>query len=450
MPPSLIAAAVLGLAMLVVGRQVRIAKLRRGLDQPLDDVPPELQQRWFQDPVIAGAGAITAVDAVWALSQVDPRVLDAIDFAHGSKAFQSYPELVHHVEDVVGRGDAALTGMVSQYKGYFGELAVADHLRAQGHLVEMSTSPNEAGVDAVVDGQPVQIKSGLESSAVTEHLEKYPDVPVITVAEHAEVFDGAEMVTVLPDVSGAALEASTRETLDGIGDLSEVGFDFPLITAAISGATNIAAVARGTRDLETALEFTGADTVGVGGGGFVGAKTGGLAGAAVAGPFGAAVGAVLGAVGGSVAGRKLAKLFKERGLRAARTELNTTLAELPEAFGEALARKEHALMLRAWEASPRGGLRWMWPTQPWLLRREIAARYRRWAKSCGRVRGELAEVAQQAMRGGLEQSSALGGALLQGGLGEPVFSGRLQALAARAKAAAERVQAELRRLGYTG
>lgn len=440
-------------AMVVVAlganaRTRRIDRLQATLEAPLAEVPPELAARWRPDPVLGGAVAVTALDAIYNLSQIDPGVLDAIDAAHGTRAFESYPELVGHVQEVAGRGDLAFTGMVSQYKGYVGELTVADHLRAQGHHVELSDTPNEAGVDALVDGQPVQIKSGLDSSAVTEHLEHYPDVPVITVAEHGEVFADAEMVTVLPDVSGAALEATTREALGGMDELAEVGFDMPLITIAISGASNVVQVWRGNRDVATALEFTGADTVGVGGGGFAGAQAGGVMGAAVGGPVGAALGAVAGAVAGSVAGRKLAKVWKERGLREARGQFNAVLAEVPDAMGEALSAKARELAKCSRDAEPRGLRGWLWPDAGWLVRREVSRRYAGWAARCSKFRVRVAHEAAEASNQGGEALAALGGTLLQRGSEEPVFSARLQALGSRAKDAAERVQQELRRLGY--
>ena len=233
-----------GLSFLVA-RGVHVGSLRRQLERRLVDVPPDLAKRWTRDPVILGAAGVTAIDAIHGLSQIDPGVLDAIDAAHGAKAFESYPELVAHVEGVAGRGDAAFGGMVSQYKGYLGEQTVAEHLRAQGHHVVMPDTPNEAGIDAWVDGQPVQIKSGLDAGGITEHLERYPDVPVITVAEHADAFADEDMVTALPEVSGAALEATTAETLQGIEEFGDFALDIPIITAVISGATNITRVARG-------------------------------------------------------------------------------------------------------------------------------------------------------------------------------------------------------------
>ncbi len=446
---TLLAAVASGGAGLVflAARSAHVGSLRRQLERQLADVPPDLAKRWTRDPVIAGVAGVTAIDAIHGLSQIDPSVLEAIDAAHGAKAFESYPELVEHVQDVAGRGDAAFSGMVSQYKGYLGEQAVAEHLRAQGHHVEMPDAPNEAGIDAWVDGQPVQIKSGLDASGISEHLERYPDVPVITVAEHADAFAGEEMVTVLPEVSGATLEATTTETLQGIEGVGDFALDIPIITAVISGATNIYRVARGDSDIGTAAEFTAADTIGVGFGGVAGAKAGALAGSFL-GPIGAAVGAIGGGIGGALFGRQLSGLFKERKLRAAQKDLRTALMEIPRAHLEALESKEWALEQHARSVQPRGLWPWLWPNGGWVVRRKIADRYRAWAWRCrvaaSRLNGEIYAAAGSAGQDGVAE---LGQRLLQGGAREPVFSARLQGLVTRMGEAVERINVELRKLG---
>ena len=48
---------------------------------------------------------------------------------HGSRLFDNYGALSKHVEGVLSRGEAASVGLVSQYKGHFGEQVFAEHLR---------------------------------------------------------------------------------------------------------------------------------------------------------------------------------------------------------------------------------------------------------------------------------------------------------------------------------
>ncbi len=131
------------------------------------------------------SASVTLADAVFQLHRIDPGVLKAIDAAKGGQAFDNYNQLVKQVESVTSRGESAAQGLVSNYKGYYGEQILADTLRANGHHVEMADSPNQEGWDALVDGQPVQFKVGLGTSGIEEHLAKNPDIPVFTVGEHA-------------------------------------------------------------------------------------------------------------------------------------------------------------------------------------------------------------------------------------------------------------------------
>lgn len=54
-----------------------------------------------------------------------------------------------------------------------------DQMIADGHDVGPAEASNTPGLDLLVDGQPVQVKCGTALSNLTEHFEKYPDIPVI-------------------------------------------------------------------------------------------------------------------------------------------------------------------------------------------------------------------------------------------------------------------------------
>jgi len=333
------------------------------------------------DPGIALPAGATALDAVFQLHRIDPNVLNAIDQAHGSSAFSSYNDLVSHVEAVGSRGEAAFTGMVSQYKGYLGENLMAQHLREQGHHVELATEPNQAGWDALVDGEPVQIKVG-GPETISEHLEKYPDIPVITVAENADKFAGEPMVMAVKELSGESIEEATTQTLQGIDGLDDVGLDFPVVTAVLSGARNLSLVASGDSDLGTAIKYTAADTVGVGAGGAAGAKAGTMIGGAIGGPIGAGIGAVIGGIGGAIMGRKGARHFKEGALREAEERLNCAVSRYPDLYGAALQKKAGVLEQTAREVQP-GGLRaTIWPSLGDTAGEGIAGKYREWSERC--------------------------------------------------------------------
>lgn len=326
-----------GLALLLTARSLHVSRLKRLLGQPLPGIPPELEEAWLSGPsagygAVLSAGGVTLADAVFQLHRIDPGVLNAIDAAKGGQAFESYNQLVEQVESVANRGQAAVQGLVSNYKGYYGEQILADTLRAKGHHVEMADSPNQEGWDALVDGQPVQFKVGLGTGGIEEHLIKNPDIPVFTVGEHAETYADNDMVTAVEGTSGSEIQETVEETLEGVDGLDDVAFDFPLVTLMISGAKNARLVAKGQSDGWTAVEYTVADTVAVGGGGALGGKAGAMIGGLVGGPIGAMLGGLIGGIGGAMAGRSLSNDYKEQGLRQAQESLESALAMYPVAY----------------------------------------------------------------------------------------------------------------------
>ena len=444
---SLIVVVVLVFGVVVI-RALRIISVSGNMDKPLEGLPDELQERWSHDPVVLGSVGVTAIDAIYHLSQIDSRVLDAIDYSKGSLSFDSYNDLVNQVQDVFGRGPDAVAGLVNLNKGFLGELTITDHLRTQGHFVTMPNIPNEPGVDAWVDGNPVQIKSGLNPAGISTHLEKYPDIPVITVGEHAEVFANEEMVTALPEISGTALESLTENTLEGIDELADVGGDIPIVTAVISGTRNFHRVYKGDSDVLTALEFTASDTIGIGGGIFAGAKAGLIVGGAVGGPWGAAIGSIAGSIGGSIFGRGLSKYWKERGLRDARRRLQTSLAKLPEEYIAGLRTKIGALQIQEQRVKPSGFRSWLWPDQDWVVRSRIANQYKLWAERCRNLQVSLHERAIIAKQSGQEDLALLGQEILQDGFEEPVFTSGLQGLSPQISASIDEVTKELRKHGW--
>lgn len=389
--PVLIVAA--ACATYFVARSILVAGHKRHLKAALR---PEAVEPWAHNDigtepwtnVTAGAG-VTAIDALWELHRIDDEVLEAYDAAHGTKQM-TYRQLVAHVQEKFSHGPQALAGEIRRIKGYLGERHLADHLANQGHHVEMANSPNQQGWDAYVDGERVQLKAGLDPSAITQHLAQHPDIPVVTVGEHADHFASNAMVTALPDVSGAVIQETTEQTLDAIDGLDGIEADFPIVTLLVAGARNARLVARGDSDLGTALEYATSDLVGGGGGALLGAKAGGMLGM-VAGPVGAAAGAVIGGILGGLAGRSASKEFKERHLRAAQDRLKSALAEYPKAYVAALGIKAESLASHARRVRPTGIRSIVWPKPSHTARRLIAQKYRVWARRCVARRASLAE-----------------------------------------------------------
>ena len=387
---------------------------------------------------------VTAGDAIYEFSRIDSNVLDAIDQAHGGQAFETYNDLVGHIEDVASRGDAAVSGLVSQYKGYLGENLVAQHLRDGGHHVEMAATPNQEGWDAIVDGEKVQIKVGLDPDGVSDHLERYPDIPVVTVSEHAERFADEPMVMAIGELSGESIQEATESTIAGMDGLDDVGLDFPIVTAVLSGTRNLRLVAKGHSDLGTALEYTAADTIGVGVGGAAGAKAGVLLGGAILGPVGAAAGAIVGGIGGAIFGRVGSQKYKQKALREAQAHFDAVVTAYPDAYGHALRTKATSLAETADRVSPRGVRSVVWPSFGHIARRDVAGRYREDASECSVLADSVDQEMNAAETPDMEREAAKRWFFADE---KPAFSKRLQSVSAKIQASYRRVVTEMGKLG---
>jgi len=157
------------------------------------------------------------------------------------------------------------------------------------------------------------------------------------------------------------------------------------------------------------------------------------------------LGALAGALGGAIFGRKLARWWKERGLRAARDGLQEALAEVPGARIAALRQKQTALDARGEAVRPKG-LR-LWPDVAWIARGQICQHYDTWAARCGAAAVRLDHRLRAVEQGGAEARAELGRKVLQDSAGEPVFSAALQKLVRRVQELVDQVQVELRRHG---
>ncbi|WP_324715468.1 hypothetical protein U7230_08775 [Carboxydochorda subterranea] len=115
-------------------------------------------------------------------------------------------------------------------KGYVGEQVAADVLRSQGAVVALTAAPNQPEWDLLVNGEPYNVKVGVDPEHVARHFQEYPDVGVITSPELAAYFpEHADQIIALPELSNPALEHTTQQTVEAIG---EVGWDFqwPIVT----------------------------------------------------------------------------------------------------------------------------------------------------------------------------------------------------------------------------
>jgi len=434
-------------------RQFHIRKIKKVLFGKLKDCPDLLNQLegGFQKrskshkaggEIIAPV-SLSALDAIFHFSRIDPRVLEAIDSAHGKKAFESYKALSDHVESKAEEGGRHWEGMVNQYKGYFGENLMAGYLGGQGHLVEIPKAPNQEGYDAIVDGQPVQFKSGLNPSAINEHQERFPNIPVFTVQEQGGTFEGNENITALP-ISGQKIEELTEKSLEGIeGQTSSLG-EFPAITGVISGGKNLYRVMKGHMSLGEAIKYTGSDVAGVGMGGMIGGALGTGVGI-VGGPPGMMIGEIIGTLIGASIGRGLSGQFKGKKLEKAILEVKELFSQYPQPYLKGLKNKASALkeQARGVRKSRKGF--WLWPKFSYVVRGEVAKRYEQWGRNCNQSGKGISTRLKKLKEP--NEISDLGQELFTSEEYEVVYSRDLEPLRKKIRILLETIFTERRKLG---
>jgi len=431
--------------------------IRRQFRKPFPGLSPDLAQAWAnsrlwkfasRNAVVGSTVGVNTGQALYHLSQIDPRVLDAIDTIYDPSQVNSYQQILSHLADKHDAWATVWQGAVSSYKGRVGEEFLAEHLRAAGHLVVPAESTGQEGWDALVDGQPVNFKAGLGTDHIQEHLDRFPDIPVITVAEHSEAFSSTPQVTCLEGVSGHDIAEATQDTMESAIDLGDFGFDLPFITMAIASARNFSPVLEGHSDFGTALKHTAADTAGVGFGAAGGAKAGAIIGAFAV-PLGAAAGAILGGLGGAIGGKLLAKNFKEKNLREAVALFEQRVSDYGRAYLDGLYIKANALDSAASNMKRRLSLfRMVAPTPGDILRSDVTRAYKHWARAC---RAKAQTLTRQAIPDGATEPAfiVIGQRILSVTPEEPVYNQTIETCIKRIKDALECIRSEKLRLGYT-
>ena len=322
-------------------------------------------------------GAVTAYDAACAIAMMDDRVLEAMDFS-SRLDLDTFNKLSSYVRDhFLSGSEASVAGAVERLQGYTAEQMVAAHLAAQGHVVEFPDTPNQEGWDLLVDGHPVQVKCTLDPALVKEHLEKFPDIPVIVNAELGHYFADNSHVIVDKDLLHSQVAEHVQSTVDGVHALSTVHFHVPVVTLALSTVREGALWAAGRITLPEAARRVGTDVALAGGGGFLGGKLGMALGGALFGPPGAALLAIAGSVTGFVLGKKVARGVRMAPLEEAKSKLNEALFVAVQAVPEAIESRIAAL--RSKVEGVRRRLRinffsWLWPSRRYLIYREFARR----------------------------------------------------------------------------
>jgi hypothetical protein len=324
-----------------INELLKEGSVEEALRQPLakqgggDDALGRYFTRGLQtDRQQAGAYAgLTLGDFLYDYIRIDPTVVEGIDFARATDLdnMVSFAHFAKQYEELAGE---ALAGSINQMQGYVAERLVAQHYTAQGHDVSFPEAPNQKGWDILLDGKEAQIKNWTSKEGVLDHLETYPDIPVIANAELADELAGTPNVYIDPELHHDEVVEATKTALDRGAELGD--FEIPWISLAVSGAANLQHWARGNTDMQGLLTNTATDTMGRTVCGVAGKYSGAAIGSLLFGPAGfivvGGVGAILGAavVGrwAALGSRRLLVAAEEKALRDCAGSLADRVADL--------------------------------------------------------------------------------------------------------------------------
>ncbi|WP_132605717.1 hypothetical protein [Rhodovulum adriaticum] len=209
----------------------------------------------FPDAVVALG--LTAGEMLWHAAALDLNVMKAADFSRSE-------DIGDPMAFACNAADFMTAGAGWSLRGYTAERLVMDKLIADGHDVRLAEASNTPGLDLIVDGMPVQVKCGTALSNLTEHFEKYPDIPVIANAALAEkaMASGApwaHLVTTLPDFEITMIEQQIAETLGHAADLADPDIlQFALSVGVLRGGIEVARGRVPVSDLPAWLILDGA------------------------------------------------------------------------------------------------------------------------------------------------------------------------------------------------
>ncbi|MCT8160004.1 hypothetical protein [Pseudoruegeria sp. SHC-113] len=240
-----------------------VAEITGGLSGPLPPPAGQPPEPWsskkattdFSDAAVALG--MTAGEMLWHAAALDPNVMKAADFSRSE-------EIGDPIAFACNVADFMSSGEGWSLRGYTAERLVMEKLIADGHDVHLAEASNTPGLDLIVDGMPVQVKCGTALSNLTEHFEKYPEIPVIanaTLAEEAMACGApwARLVTTLPGFELSIIEEQIAETLGHAADLADPDIlQFALSVGVLRGGIEVARGRVPVSDLPAWLLLDGA------------------------------------------------------------------------------------------------------------------------------------------------------------------------------------------------
>jgi hypothetical protein len=232
------------------------------LNEPLNPSKPEekllsILSSSDENKADMSYAGLTLGDLIYDTMRLDPRVVEGIDFAKTEDLgglFQLKFAANYDILNDIPQGE------FTRLKGYVGERFVEQQLQSEGMEVEFPPDPNQAGYDLLVNGDEFQVKCVADISSVSNHFEKYPDIPVFINEEISESLVDVPNVYPVNGFSLEAVENSTRETIEAGGEVLD--YEIPLIALSVAIGKNAYSFLRGKTDLKHGAINVAYDAVG--------------------------------------------------------------------------------------------------------------------------------------------------------------------------------------------
>lgn len=292
---------------------------------------------------LLAVGTLSLGDMLYHSLAIDPKVLAAADFSRKI-------EIGDALDFAANIGGFLSEGARNNLRGYTAEQVVLSRFIEAGHAVQLPDVSNMAGYDLLIDGAPVQVKCGASLSNLTEHFQKYPDIPVVANSELVALADRlpAEHQALVSSFDGFDLPA-VQEILDGAvdGGLGLADVDVPLFTMLVGAGRGTVRAWKGEIPVEDLPAWLVVDLSIRGALAASGKITGGYLGLLIIGPAGGIILAPLLGVAALAGVEGTRGIFEKAVFREWHASVMGRSDALHHAVENALARRADALFGRA-------------------------------------------------------------------------------------------------------
>lgn len=290
---------------------------------------------------IAGTASLTFGDFLYDMSSIDTNVIEALNFASKDNV-DSIFSFAYKSEEILDGPANSIEGRLVRLRGYVGERIAGLSYKSDGMEIDFPSSAVEPGYDILIDGQPFQIKCSAEIDVITEHFEKYPDIPVIGNVELADKIDNLpeEMQSQIffhPGFSLENVDEVTRESVESGEELLD--FEIPWIALTMAVGRTLLKYSRGGISLSNAIVRCAAEWGSRSALGAAGAPIGKIVGLVLFGPAGGVILGGVGAVVGVSFGAKVVDIGTELVAKNEKLAASQAIRELLNASIDVLGEK---------------------------------------------------------------------------------------------------------------